>query len=1273
MSNPPTDPSIHHGSGQPPNYTRLHSSALPSVPTFAGLPSENVNQWVSLVDLVFRALSVSPEVATAAAVSSLRGAALQRGLELVQYHERVAGSFPQWDVFKGAFVESFVDHNAWLTSRVELASLQQSSTLHAYIEEFTKVRLRIPDASDMELVTYFVMGLKRSFRADLLVAAPRTLASAISRAQALSRGEATGGVGSSQTEMDLSAADVESLAAAERKRMRCYHCKKPGHVEADCRIKKAEENKKNKQTSLYSCLGSASLKQSGLIILNGTLNGLACRFLIDSGASDNFVTSSFLNRFRGKRRLFLSTVPARRLTLADGSQQLMQKGLKFPRVKLNGVKDGYEPIKMFSLFQSDSKTYDAILGLPWLMLRNPRINWSIPSIELDANEPLALGSKRTEHNVALTEASTETVGTHPAQPVNNDSFIGLIQSRNIKSEDLTSLCFVTVANAEEQTENPRPVWLRQLLDEFQDVFSNVLPGLPSSGPFHQIKVHPDDPICTPLRRMSPLELDTLRNTINDLLARGLIRPSESPWGAPVLFVKKKDGSLRLCVDYRALNAVTIKNRYPIPLIDELLDRLSGAHYFSALDLCSGYHQVRMHPDSVDKTAFRTRYGSFEWLVMPFGLTNAPATFMSLMNQVFKGVVDKFAIVYLDDILIFSKSEEEHAEHLRIVLDLLKKHGLLLQPTKCQFLKTSVEYLGHRVRAGGIQPSPAKIAALKQWPIPKGVDDIRKFLGLTGFYRRFVNEYASIARPLTDLLCDNTPFVWSNECETAFVTLRDKLCTEPILRLPDFSLPFVLTTDASDMAVGGVLSQKFPDGEFPIAFESKRMDKAHANRPVMEQELYAVYHCTKVWRCYIEGPGFTLRTDHQNLIHLLKSTSAPSRHAARWVTELMANFRFTVEYIPGPTNVVADALSRIDQVNASEVIEPQPRDYSSEDQRFSLVSRIHLESCHRSAASTFQEARKITRWPGMRKDVFRWVGSCPRCLAVDPQLRNRAKLHIREVSQVLERWGVDAIGPLPLPSGEHAYALVAVDHASRFAFVESLPSVTAQATVNFLRRLISTFGTPRSIVTDRGTNFMAIELAAFLRRRGIRHEPTVAFHPQSNGLTERLNGTLQRALMKLNGIDRTAWSENLQDVVLAYNHSVHSSTGDSPHNLVFGPPHRPGDNTNLMERRAEALSRSQEASRKSKANHDSKTIAQPLAVGDMVFQRRTNPSKLVPPWDGPFTITAAGPFDTYTIRSPSDTSARVIVRHRDHLKLVPDPACYARWDSSIQKGGENVRL
>ena len=415
-----------------------------------------------------------------------------------------------------------------------------------------------------------------------------------------------------------------------------------------------------------------------------------------------------------------------------------------------------------------------------------------------------------------------------------------------------------------------------------------------------------DPISLVPYRMTLAELRELKIQLQELVDKGFIQPSVSPWGAPVLFVRKKDGTLRLCIDYWQLNRVTIKNRYPLPRIDDLFDQLRGVCVFSKIDLRSGYYQLKIRSDDVPKTAFRIRYGHYEFLVMPFGLTNAPAAFMGLMNKIFQDYLDRFVIVFIDDILVYSRTKEEHVRHLSLVLKKLREHRLYAKFSKCQFWLKQVAFLGHVISAQGIQVDPQKIAVMESWEQPRTVTEVRSFLGLAGYYRRFVKDFSVIALPLTRLTRKEVKFEWDENCEQSFQRLKYCFTHAPVLTLPDDSGNFEIYSDASLNGLGCILMQHGG----VIAYASRQLKPHEKNYPTHDLELATIIFALKIWRHYLYGEKCKVFTDHKNLqyIFIKKDLNLWQR---RWI-KLLSDYDCTIEYHPGRANVVADALSRKSQ-------------------------------------------------------------------------------------------------------------------------------------------------------------------------------------------------------------------------------------------------------------------------------------------------------------------------------------------------------------------------
>ncbi|CAA0831261.1 Uncharacterized mitochondrial protein AtMg00860, partial [Striga hermonthica] len=415
--------------------------------------------------------------------------------------------------------------------------------------------------------------------------------------------------------------------------------------------------------------------------------------------------------------------------------------------------------------------------------------------------------------------------------------------------------------------------------EFLDVFPDELPGGP---PDRQVEFTIDlvpgaGPVSKAPYRMAPKELLELKAQIQELLRLGFIRPSVSPWGAPVLFVKKKDRSMHMCIDYRELNTLIVKNKYPLPRIKDLFDQLRRASVFSKIDLRSSYHQLKIRESDISKTAFRTRYGHYDFIVMPFKLSNAPTVFMDLMNRVFHPFLDQFVIVFIDDILVSSRDIDQQNEHLRIVLETLRREKLYAKFLKCEFWLDRVAFLSHIVTARGIEVDLGKIEAVSKWDTPRSAADVRSFLGLAGYYRRFIEDYSKIAQPLTNLTKKAVRFDWSQKYEENFQELKRRLSTAPVLSIPDPTFDFTIYSDASKMGLGCVLMQQ---GRV-VAYGSRQLKPHEQNYPTHDLELATVVHALKIWRHYLHGGKCKIFTDHKSLKYIFTQKELNMRQR-RWL-------------------------------------------------------------------------------------------------------------------------------------------------------------------------------------------------------------------------------------------------------------------------------------------------------------------------------------------------------------------------------------------------------
>lgn len=842
-------------------------------------------------------------------------------------------------------------------------------------------------------------------------------------------------------------------------------------------------------------------------------------------------------------------------------------------------------------------------------------------------------------------------------------------------------------------EKPDPVRqnpeLQTLLTEFKDVFEPLEALPPDRGLHHTIPLVPGaTPTFRPQFRLSPLEIEEVTRQVKDLLSKGFIQPSTSPFGAPVLFVAKKTGELRMCIDYRALNKVTVKNRYPLPRIDDTLDRLSGATVFSAIDLASGYHQLRIAPDDVPKTAFTTPLGHFEWLVLPFGLTNAPATFQAVMNRVFAPHLRKFVTVYLDDILIYSRNEAEHAQHVREVLATLRSHGLRAKLSKCEFWRPEVKYLGHIVSKDGVRMDPQKVDKICNWPLPKDITELRAFVGLANYFRRFIAGFGSLSAPLTDLFsAPRLPKEWPQAALNAFEQIKKRLTTDVLLRFPDFSKPFEVVSDASLNGTGAVLLQ---EGR-PVAFSSKKFTPAERNYSTGEQELLGVVHALREWRCYLQSAiPFTLVTDHHPLTYL-KTQAQISRRQARWI-EFLEQFHFEWQFRPGKLNVVADALSRhpslastvllcslersdspslrvriavatardswfLNPANTASLLRSADGIFlkregdttvvvvpNDSDLKREIIMRAHADplSGHPGRDRTLELVRRTFTWPNVARDVADVVAQCDSCQ------RNKSAtgkpggtlMPLPVPDQPWQSVSMDFVVGLPKTRRQHDSLCVFVDRLTKM--VHAVPcktTITAEQTADlFFDTVIRLHGMPQSIVSDRDSKFTGAFFPALLKRVGARQNLSSAFHPESDGQTERMNRVLGEALRNYAGTDPHTWDRWLPAAEFAINNSVNRSTGQTPFYLNYGfHPRTPltlelGDAVPAAQQYAETFAqRMTDAQRFMQAAQDRAKEYADRGRREVTFEpgqhvllstknlSLTGPKKFRPRWIGPFPI------------------------------------------------------
>ncbi|CAH9124286.1 unnamed protein product [Cuscuta epithymum] len=1018
--------------------------------------------------------------------------------------------------------------------------------------------------------------------------------------------------------------------------VKCYNCNRMGHRAYECLDEKKPQiqgqNQGNNQTgggdnhinNNRGNLGSRSTEgnrnpgqggqnntQGRIYVMNqaqanandvvsGTflVNSTPAHVLFDSGASHSFISSKLVEKLK------LEPTATLNLNVKTASNKVVACGNVFSNVSIV-ISDTELP---GDLIQFDLEDIDVVLGMDWLGKYKARILCDEQKVVLRGPH-----KKRVSYKVVTSQPGVKLATMRQVK-------------RHVREGCEVYLCMIKDLTTEDPTIDQIPV-----VNEFPDVFPEEIPGMPPEREVEfSIDLMPGTaPISKAPYRMAPKEMQELKEQLEELLGKGYIKPSVSPWGAPVLFVKKKDGSLRLCIDYRELNKATVKNKYMLPRIDDLFDQLKGASTFSKVDLRSGYHQVRIAEKDTPKTAFRTRYGHYEFTVMPFGLTNAPAVFMDLMNRVFRTYLDLFTIVFIDDILVYSKTPKEHEEHLRTALQTLRENQLYAKLSKCEFWKDRVAFLGHIITQEGVSVDPSKIEVVIDWPTPTTVTEVRSFLGLAGYYRRFVKDFSKIAKPLTNLTKKTTKFIWDEECKKAFQELKQRLTTAPILTLPSGTEGFEVYTDACLKGLGCVLMQ---NGKV-VAYASRQLKTHEVNYPTHDLELAAVIFALKLWRHYLYGVQCKIYTDHKSLKYIFTQKELNMRQR-RWL-ELVKDYDLEIQYHEGKANVVADALSRksthscratwilpdelyrdfqkldlevrdfreVDRETRlltmtvtpslfDEIRAGQPGDIKLDRIRAGMTNGVNgpfelhedgsirhkgrwcvpmkceeikkkiMEEGHNTPYSVhpggdklYKDLKKNFWWPKMKKEVAEFVARCLNCQKVKAE-RCKPKGLVQPLEVPKWKWdsiSMDFVGGLPLTKSGKDKVWVIVDRLTKTARFISMNETWSMEKLAraYIKHVVKNHGVPQDIVSDRDSRFLSQFWKELQAALGTKLRLSTAFHPTTDGQTERtiqtLEDMLRACILDLQG----SWDEHLDLIEFSYNNSYHASIKMAPYEALYG--------------------------------------------------------------------------------------------------------------------------
>ena len=1028
----------------------------------------------------------------------------------------------------------------------------------------------------------------------------------------------------------------------------CRSCSKKGHVMKFC---------PNKVVKKYIPLADLKVMEIGDVYRSEIRDDRPCcevkvgdqvmRGIVDTGAQVSILP----------RSIDMQSGPRKRFLLADGSSCLEVRGPKETKFIVDDIE------VQFPVYTRAAK--EAILGADLLKEYEATISMKDGVVTFGRKDVQPAVSKMDQQGCSVgpslrSSAKLDTVVSDSIPHTSNEMLPDSLESSD-------KVCQMVTRN-----------------------FSDLMSGLGKTEIVeHCIDTGNHVPITVQNRRIPVHFKDELAAHMKELLDDDIIEECESEWLFPMVIVRKKDGSIRMAIDFRLLNEATKKDTYPMPRIDETLEKVAGAKWFTKLDLRKGYYQVLLRESDRHKTAFAFEGKLYQFKRMPFGLTGAPQTFQRLMQKVLGHL--PFVVCYLDDVLVFSESENDHLIHVKSVLDTLRTANLRLNAEKCKFGARKVDFLGFKIEDGTKAPTQDKTAIFRSFPTPTTTRQLKGFLGLANFVREMVPDFAVLSQPLWEA-SNKKKLVWSSECDASFEELKKRLASTPHVVLPDLRAPFFLATDASDEAMGAVLYQRVNGEVKVIEYMSKMFNQTQRRYSTIEKEATAIMKAVEKWRHLLVGRPFTVESDHKPLHWLLTKVDLPGK-LGRMARKLREYDIQGIEWISGEENLLADTLSRI-QVSLITSIPGSPfrrleelliRDpnrfrrvenriwleengnsrlcIESQDEVNRILREVHEEvACHLGQFKCLEEVRRRFYWPGWRGDVKQHLRNCSSCdFKKDDVEPFREELVVQNCAEVFERVHIDICTDLMETDG-FKHVVVLQDAFSKWLEVKPVKDLRATTIIDWLKEeVFSRFGEPDMIVSDEGSQFDSREFKTFCEDLSIVHRMASPYHHLTNGLVERGIQTLEK-MLRTSCKEQSEWKAVLPRCVKAYNEMKHHTTGVSPYSLMFGRESRTKLDRLFQLKRTEldremnmAIASNNRAveSKRFKTMYDRKckkkadVMVDELVLWHVHEQGRGKSRKLNQRWQGPFRINAiSGPRVTLVDRTGKKKTV-----HVNHLKRI----------------------